>query len=114
MNRGILSTFRLAWAVVALAISAGACNARGLTYDDNLNMDYKLAPGAQLVSMSWDEDGNLWVLSFTPKSKTCLFAESSRLGLIQKTITVHDCNLAALPLSPTGAPAAAPNTPVKR
>lgn len=54
-----------------------------------------IPPGTQLVSMSW-KGTDLWVLYFDPVSKTCVFKESSTLGVAEGSVTLKNCNPVAL------------------
>lgn len=54
-------------------------------------MTVTLPENAQLMTMTWKED-SLWVMYYEPGNKKCIFAEDSRLGLLQGDVQVKNCN----------------------
>lgn len=53
-------------------------------------MTVTLPENTQLMGMTWKED-SLWVMYYDPASQKCIFAEDSRLGLLQGDVQVKNC-----------------------
>lgn len=54
-------------------------------------MTVTLPDKAQLMTMTWKED-SLWVMYYDPSTQKCVFAEDSRLGVLQGDVQVKNCN----------------------
>ena len=53
-------------------------------------MNVTLPENAQLMSMTWKED-SLWVIYYDQITQKCIFAEDSRLGVLQGDVQVKNC-----------------------
>lgn len=85
--------------ILSLSILSG-CN-QALTRSFGGKATVHIPGDEQMLSITWKES-SLWILTYKPSTKECLFRENSAAGVLEGVVQIPDCTpLQVTPQVPT-------------